>query len=141
MGFTRLTGIEIQRYAVEKAKRRLQDIDVIQGSGLEIPFRDGWFDLVYTSGVLIHVAPEHHARIAAEMARCSGRFIWGFEYFAETTTEVNYRGHQGFLWKADFPRIISSAAPGFHLVKKQLYPYITEGEKGNVDCMYLLEKA
>ncbi|HEX6334316.1 MAG TPA: pseudaminic acid biosynthesis-associated methylase, partial [Flavisolibacter sp.] len=50
MGFTNLYGIELQSYAVEKAKSLTSNINIIQGSGFDIPFRDGFFDVVVTNG-------------------------------------------------------------------------------------------
>src|SRR2546430_254360 len=57
MGFTNLYGIELQREAAEEARRNTESIHIIQGSGFDIPFKNGFFDLVFTSGVLIHIAP------------------------------------------------------------------------------------
>jgi len=56
MGFTDLSGIEIQSYALERAKERLQGVNLTQASALSIPYPDRSFDLVFTSGVLIHLA-------------------------------------------------------------------------------------
>ena len=140
MGFTSLTGVELQRYAVERSRERVRGIDIIQGSGFELPFRDGWFDVVMTNGVLIHISPENHATIMREVVRCSRRYIWGFEYYAEQLTEVNYRGHDGYLWKADFASIYQQHADGLHLVKQEMFAHLTAADAGNVDAMYLLEK-
>ena len=41
MGFTNLYGIELQWYAVEKAKQQSQHINIVQGSAFDIPFKDG----------------------------------------------------------------------------------------------------
>ena len=57
MGFTELYGIELQDYAVELSKSRTQSINIIKGSALDIPYKDGYFDLVFTSGLLIHISP------------------------------------------------------------------------------------
>lgn len=57
MGFKNLYGIEINSYAVELSKQRTKDINIIQGSAFDIPFRDNYFDLIFTSGLLIHIAP------------------------------------------------------------------------------------
>ena len=140
MGFKYLYGIELQAYAVQKAKEYTQGINVIEGSAFEIPFKDQFFDLVFTSGVLIHIAPENLPKVFAEMYRCTKRFIWGFEYYAEKTTAIKYRGNEGFLWKANYGRLMRDQFKTLTLVKEEKYPYITEAEKGNVDFMYLLEK-
>jgi pseudaminic acid biosynthesis-associated methylase len=137
MSFTNLYGIELQHYAVEKAKTLTENINIIQGSGFDIPFKDGYFDIVVTNGVLIHIAPEDYDKIMSEMVRCSKKFIWGFEYFAPEITNINYRGNEGFLWKADFGKIFSQKFPVLKEVKRKNYKYTYDD---NVDVMYLLEK-
>lgn len=137
MGFEQLYGVELQQYAVELAKERTKHVNIIQGSGFDVPYKDGYFDLAYTSGVLIHISPDDIETIMGEVYRCSRRYIWGFEYFAETYTEVTYRGHDGLLWKTDFAKLYQTYFPDLKLVKKEMYPYV--GSE-NVDCMFLLEK-
>ncbi|MBI2722909.1 MAG: methyltransferase domain-containing protein [Bacteroidetes bacterium] len=137
MGFTNLYGIELQQDAVEKSKQQTKGINIIQGSGYDIPFKDGYFDLVFTAGVLIHIAPENHGKIMSEMVRCSKKYIWGFEYFAEEITDIIYRDNKGFLWKADFSKIFSAGNPELKEVKREYFKYINND---NVDYMYLLEK-
>jgi pseudaminic acid biosynthesis-associated methylase len=140
MGFTALYGIELQDYAVQKAKEYTAGINIIQGSAFDLPFKDQFFDLVFTSGVLIHISPENLPKVFAEMYRCTKKYLWGFEYYAENTTSINYRGNKGFLWKANYGKLMRDQFSDLKLVKEQLYPYITEAEKGNVDFMYLLER-
>ncbi|GAB4029802.1 pseudaminic acid biosynthesis-associated methylase [Spirosoma jeollabukense] len=139
-GFTNLYGVELQPYAVEKAKQTTTDINIIQGSGFDLPFRDAFFDVVCTNGVLIHIAPDDLPKIMDEMVRCSSRYIWGFEYYNPELTAIPYRGNQGFLWKADYAALFQQRHPSLKLVKKELYPYVNASESGNVDYMYLLEK-
>jgi pseudaminic acid biosynthesis-associated methylase len=140
MGFTNLYGIELQWYAVEKAKEYTKGINIIQGSGFDIPFKDGYFDLVITNGVLIHIAPKDLPAIMSEIVRCSKQYIAGFEYYAEECTDINYRGNTGFLWKMDYEAKYRELFPQLKPVYKQLYPYLNSQEQGNKDCMYLLEK-
>ena len=140
MGFKYLYGIELQEYAVEKAKTFTKGVNIIQGSGFDIPFRDGFFDLVYTNGVLIHIAPADLPLIMREMIRCSKKYIWGFEYFSEEQREIPYRGNDGYMWKMDFSSEFIRVDPRLVKVKEKHIPYISETEKGNTDVMYLLEK-
>lgn len=140
MGFTSLYGIELQDYAVQKAKDYTQGINIIQGSAFDIPFKDKFFDLVFTSGVLIHISPENLPGVFSEMYRCSKKYLWGFEYYADQTTSIKYRGNEGFLWKANYGKLMRGQFKDLNLVKEEFFPYITEAEKGNVDFMYLLEK-
>lgn len=140
MGFKNLYGIELSAYATEKSKEFTKGINIINASGFDIPYKDNYFDVVCTNGVLIHIAPDDHKKIMSEIFRCSKKYIWGFEYFSEKITNINYRDNENFLWKGDFAGIYMKNFPNLKLVKKQMYPYISEAEKGNVDCMFLLEK-
>ncbi len=139
-GFEQLYGVELQAYAVEKAKEYSQHVNLIQGSGFDLPFKDAFFDVVCTNGVLIHIAPADLPRLMGEMVRCSGRYIMGYEYYAPATTPIKYRGNEGFLWKADFAQLFLDNFPNLRLVKQRLYPYINDAEQGNQDVMFLLEK-
>jgi pseudaminic acid biosynthesis-associated methylase len=138
-GFEQLYGVELQPYAVEKAKEFTKNVNIIQGSGFDLPFKDRYFDVVCTNGVLIHISPNNLMKIMAEMVRCTKKYIWGWEYYASETTQINYRGNEDFLWKADYAQLFMLEF-GLKLVKKEIYPYINQAESGNADCMYLLEK-
>ena len=140
-GFTNLYGVEIQPYAAEKAKEYTQHVNIVQGSGLDLPFRDGFMDVVCTNGVLIHISPDDLPRVMAEMMRCSSRYIWGFEYFMPDITTIKYRDNVGYAWKGDYARLFMEQFPGqLRLVQQEFFPYVNPAEKGNTDCMYLLEK-
>jgi len=139
-GFNNLYGIELQSYAVELSKSRTKGINIIEGSAFDIPFKDGWFDLIFTSGVLIHIPPWELDTALAEIYRCSSKFIWGLEYYASEHTQIPYRESKEtteMLWKADFPTILCHQFPGLEAVKIRHFKY---HDNDNVDVMYLLEK-
>jgi pseudaminic acid biosynthesis-associated methylase len=138
MGFTRLYGIELQRYAVQLSQRRTRGMGLMQGSAFDIPCRDGVFDLVFTSGVLIHLAPQDLEVALGEIHRTTRRYIWGMEYFSETCQEVAYRGEQGLLWKTDFCTLYLERFPDLRLVQQRRYP---RQSGDNQDTMFLLERA
>jgi pseudaminic acid biosynthesis-associated methylase len=140
LGFTNLYGIELQSYAVEKAKEQTKDINIIKGSGFDTPFKDNYFDLVFTNGVLIHIHPNDLPTIMKEMVRVSKKYIWGFEYYSEQPKQINYRGHDGFMWKMDYGNKFIEINPSLKTVKKEILPYKSEQHKGNADCMFLLSK-
>lgn len=143
MGFSNLHGVEICPFAVQRARELNTElpIQVHEGSALELPFEDGQFDLVYTSGVLIHIHPDDLATVQREMARCSSRWIWGFEYYApDGCIEIPYRGESNLLWKTDFAQRFIENVPGLHVVQESRHTYLDE--PGHLqDKMYLLEKA
>ena len=137
MGFEQLTGIELQTYAIEEARSRTIGIDFIQGSARALPFDDNHFDLVFTSGVLIHIHPIDLPTVMGEIHRCSRRYVWGLEYWAETMTEVNYRDHAGLLWKADYARLYRDHFSDLSLIREENLKYL---DSNNRDSMFLLEK-
>src|SRR5690348_4961488 len=92
-GYTELTGIELQSYALAGARSRLKNVVLKQGSALALPFEDGAFDVVFTSGVLIHIAPEDLAQAMSEIHRCARHYIWGAEYFSRELIAVNSCGN------------------------------------------------
>ncbi len=136
-GFRNLYGLELQAHAVELSKNCTKGINIIQGSAFDIPFKDDFFDLVFTSGVLIHIAPEDVHLVMDGMYRCSSRFIWGFEYYADTYTPLEYRGRKGLLWKTDFARLFLARFPDLELVKERRFKYL---DSDNLDTMFLLQK-
>ncbi len=47
MGFKNLYGIEIQKSAIELANQRTKGLNIVLASAYDIPFKDGFFDLVF----------------------------------------------------------------------------------------------
>lgn len=139
MGFKNLFGIEIQWYATEIAKKVTRNINIIQGSAFDIPFRDGYFDLVFTAGVLIHINPKDIEKAMQEIYRVSKKYIWGFEYYSQNGyEEIVYRGNRNVLWKTDFRAFYQKVFPQLKLIKETLYPYADD--KGLIDQRFLLSK-
>jgi pseudaminic acid biosynthesis-associated methylase len=137
MGYSNLSGIELQPYAIEIARQRLPDVSLKLGSALAVPHADSSFDVVFTSGVLIHISPQDLPGTLGEIHRCTRKFIWGFEYYAPEVTEVNYRSHRELLWKMDYARAYLERFPDLELVGEQRFPYL---ENANVDTVFLLRK-
>jgi len=137
MGFKNLYGIETNKEAIEISKSITKDINIIQGSALDIPFKNKYFDLVFTSGVLIHISPIDIKKVIQEIYRCSKKYIWGFEYYAEKYTEIVYRGNKNMLWKADFPRLYLKIFNNLKIEKEKKIKYL---DSDNYDKMFLLKK-
>ncbi|MCW5771392.1 MAG: methyltransferase domain-containing protein, partial [Rhodospirillaceae bacterium] len=75
---------------------------ILDGTAAAIPLADGAVDMAFTSGVLIHIAPQDLADSCRELHRVAGRYIVCAEYFNPTPVEIEYRGHSGYLFKRDF---------------------------------------
>lgn len=67
-----------------------------------LPFPDGSMDLVFTSGVLIHVHPDDLPAALDEMVRVSSKYLMMIEYFSQAPQSIPYRGRDDLLWKRDF---------------------------------------
>ena len=137
MGFKNLYSIEINDYAVELSKQRTNNINIIQGSAFDIPFKNKYFDLVFTSGLLIHIAPYDINLVLNEIYRCTKEYIWGFEYYEEKYTEIIYRGKKDLLWKANFSKMYLDLFSDLKLVKEKKLKYLSGN---NIDVMFLLKK-
>lgn len=101
LGVPELYGVEPQAYAVARARRLPAPIVILQGTAFDLPFRDGWCDLVFTSGVLIHIASDAIGAALDEIYRVSRRYIVAIEYDHPVEQEIQYRGHAAALWKRD----------------------------------------
>ena len=77
-------------------------IAAVDATAESLPYADDQFDLVFTSGVLIHIPPDHLLRSCAEIMRVARRWIVSIEYFSEKPEEIHYRGQRGLLWKRDW---------------------------------------
>lgn len=137
LGFKNLIGIEISGNAVEESKKLTRNISFLKSDALDIPFKDNFFDLVFTSGLLIHIHPQDLNKAIDEIYRTSKKCIWCWEYFSENCQEIEYRGNKNLLWKNDFIRLFLERHPDLKIVKEKKLSYI---DNDNVDHMFLLEK-
>jgi len=112
-----VVGLEPNRYALRIARAASTAVSALHGSAFDLPFRDGTFDLVFTAGVLIHVALADLPTALREISRVSRRYILCMEYFAEEETEILYRGETGLLWKRNFLRHYQEMWPSLQLLK------------------------
>jgi pseudaminic acid biosynthesis-associated methylase len=141
MGFKNLYGLEINDYAIKKSIKLHYGLPiyVIKGEAIDIPFKDSFFDLVYTSGVLIHINPNNIGKVIQEIIRCSKQYIWGFEYFQdEGYKQIKYHGQNNMLWKTDFKKLYLKNNPELKLITEKLYHYRENNYL--TDQMFLLEK-
>lgn len=110
-----LSGVEINPVAFEEFKS-IEGVAAYQSSILA--FDPGkQFDLVFTSGVLIHIAPDDLPATYRKLAQLSRRYVLLNEYFNPTPVELSYRGHTGKLFKRDFAGEFLDTCPGFRVLR------------------------
>ena len=142
-GFTDLEGCDINPDAAELCAAR--GFRVTKSAAASLPYADGAFDLVYTSALLIHIAPEELAAVQREIARVSRRWVYGYEYYA--TSQISRestlgglvpQGVPGFTHKAPFANLYLLNVPGLSVIKQER---VFHGDgSGNADEAFLLEK-
>ena len=137
LGFKNLTGIDVSKSGLSIAKKNLPETNLKEASALDIPFSDNEFDLVFTSGVLIHINPNNLDKVIDEVYRTSKKYIWCYEYFSEKLEEIEYRGNKNMLWKNNFLKLFLDKYPNLKIVKEKKLKY---KDNNNLDIMFLLEK-
>jgi spore coat polysaccharide biosynthesis protein SpsF len=113
-------GVDINEKALQQLRASVPTVNALWGRARELPFRDGWFDLAFTMGVLIHQPPEVLPLVMGEIVRCSRRWVLCGEYYSEEPTEVPYRGQSGALFKRDFGGMYQALFPELVLRKRGL---------------------
>jgi pseudaminic acid biosynthesis-associated methylase len=110
-------GVDVNRKALAALRETLPDVNTIWTAARELPFRDDFFDFVFTMGVLIHQPEESVRDVMSEMVRCSSRFVLCGEYFSADTVDVPYRGVEGALFKRDYGKLFTEVGPSLSLVE------------------------
>ena len=112
-----IVGLEPNHHALEQARAVSTQVAALYGCAQDIPFKNEYFDLVFTAGVLIHIPLVDLGAVLAEICRVSRRYILCIEYFAEEDTAIPYRGHDDLLWKRNFLRHYQTQCPELTLIR------------------------
>ncbi|XBQ16433.1 MAG: pseudaminic acid biosynthesis-associated methylase [Oceanicaulis sp.] len=109
----RLAAVEPNAAARERVKASgvAAAGDIVDGSAQALPFEDGAFDLVFTTGVLIHIHPDDLGAAVDEICRVSRRWVVCGEYFSPRPEALEYRGETGYLFKRDFGKFYLDRHP------------------------------
>jgi pseudaminic acid biosynthesis-associated methylase len=122
LGAENVAGVDVNERALEVVKSELPGVDARVASARELPFPDAGFDLVFTTGVLIHQSPDELPRVMDEIVRCSRRYVLCGEYRADELEEVPYRGQRGALYKQDYGRLYQERFPQLRLIQEGFLP-------------------
>jgi pseudaminic acid biosynthesis-associated methylase len=76
--------------------------DILDCDASAVPLSDHSHDLVFTSGLLIHIPEEDIMKVAKEIYRISKRYIVINEYFSPEPRELLYRGEKSAMWSRDY---------------------------------------
>lgn len=97
-------GVDVNHKAITTARSRHPNINTAFASGYDLPFRDDYFDMVFTAGVLIHQEPGEAEKMMQEIIRVSGEYVVALEYYSVQFENIPYRGND-LLWKGPYGEI------------------------------------
>ena len=97
---------EIHTQACDSLEALEANIKIDNKAFENIEYVHSSYDLVYTSGVLIHVHPDNLVSFMRRMYEISRKFIVVVEYFSPKCREIEYRGERNVLWANDFGSIL-----------------------------------
>jgi pseudaminic acid biosynthesis-associated methylase len=99
----------------------------------------GIFDLTLSKGVLIHINPELLEKAYSKLYNSSAKYILLAEYYNPVPVSINYRGHDGFLFKRDFAGEMLEKYKDLKLVKYG-FTYFRDDPMQDDLTWFLLEK-
>lgn len=83
-------------------RKEIKAVSAWNNDASSLPFADNSVDLVFTSGVLIHIAPENLLPATREVVRVAKKYVLCIEYFSHIPQEIRYREKDHALFKRDF---------------------------------------
>ena len=102
--------VEISKPAFDYVKSEYELHNAFNGS-IENAVFDETFDLVFTSGVLIHINPDNLLQVMGSMYDFSQKYILIAEYFNRTPVMIEYQNQKDKLFKRDFGRLFVENFP------------------------------
>ena len=111
---TKLSAIEINPKAASILKES-GFVNVYNTSILDF-LPDAQRTLTFTKGVLIHINPDVLPYVYDKLYETSAKYILMCEYYDPNPVEINYRGHEGKLFKRDFAGEFMARFPDVALV-------------------------
>ena len=101
-----LYGIDINPYSILVARDN-REINFTVGNISDILYKDNYFDLVMSVGVLIHINPEKLKEAITEVLRVSKKYflMMEYNYDLEEFERIPYRENVG-LWRGNFKKLV-----------------------------------
>ncbi len=134
-----LDAVEINARAIDYV-RKWGHARVHEGSLLDF-LAPQQYELSFTSGVLIHIAPELLPKAYETLYNSSSKYICIQEYYNLTPVEIEYHGHMGKLFKRDFCGEMLDSFADLRLIDYGFF-YHRDALQSLEDCsFFLMEKS
>lgn len=128
MGFIDLTAVDVSVDVLGRYRGAAANM-------MDLPFADGEFDLVMTSGCLMHVPPAEKPGAMKELTRVSSKWIYGWEIWSNDHEQYDWGKHSiptGYA--EDLLRTWPLHVPELRCVGRRVFM----GDPPH--CLYLMEK-
>lgn len=114
----KIHAVEPNHQACEAVRQNsdLRDVLLHEGDGFNLPYGDDTIDLAFTSGVLIHVAPDDLGKMTDEIVRVARYYVLCIEYFSDEPESVPYHSMDGYLFKRDYGLFYHERYPELRIV-------------------------
>lgn len=95
-------GVEPNEQARANLETNCPWLNVSRKDVFTMEYEPNSIELVFTSGVLIHIHPNDLERAIDNIYKVSSKYILCMEYFAPQCEEIKYRDNQEMMWRNDF---------------------------------------
>lgn len=128
-----LFGIEPNKKALEIARKNSPNAKITEKSVFELS-KKSKFDLVFTSGVLIHIADNDLKKALVKIYEASLKYILAIEYYALERITIPYRGLSDALFKRPYDMEYLNLFPNLGVIHQG---FLTKSQ-GFDDCIFWL---
>ncbi len=98
--------VEISPVAFRIVSEKYSLVDALNCSIKDCDFNGKQFDLVFTTGVLIHISPEDLLENLTKLYSLSKKYILFSEMFSRTPRTVRYKGEDDLLFTRDYGKFM-----------------------------------
>jgi pseudaminic acid biosynthesis-associated methylase len=99
-----LYGIEPNEkaFSILTSNKHIKLKEAWNATAFDLPLPNASVDLVFTSGVLIHIAPDDLGKATDEIVRVAKKYVLCIEYFSHKPISMRYQNKENLLFKRDF---------------------------------------
>ena len=113
----KIVGVEPNSKAWQLAKKNLPNVNIYNLSIFDVHWKNE-FDLVFTSGVLIHIADKELNLALRKIYQASKKYILSIEYYSDKIQSIPYRGLKDALFKRPFSFTWQKQYPSLSIINQ-----------------------
>ena len=97
------TGVEIGEKAYKLLSQN-SNVDKCYHSSIHDFETEEKYDVAFIAGVMIHINPKTLTEVYKQLEKLSQKYVLICEYYNPVPVSIEYRGHEGKLFKRDFAK-------------------------------------